>query len=69
MIKGFSRRAMLRGAGVALALPWLETLAPDSREQVTKGIARLIKEESEHGMEFVLTVKATLVMGQKALNQ
>jgi hypothetical protein len=28
MIKGFSRRAMLRGAGVALALPWLETLAP-----------------------------------------
>lgn len=28
MIRGFSRRAMLRGAGVALALPWLETLAP-----------------------------------------
>jgi hypothetical protein len=28
MIKGFSRRAMLRGAGVALALPWLETMAP-----------------------------------------
>src|SRR5262249_16728023 len=24
----FSRRNMLRGAGVALALPWLETLAP-----------------------------------------
>jgi hypothetical protein len=28
MIKGFSRRAMLRGAGVALSLPWLETMAP-----------------------------------------
>jgi hypothetical protein len=24
----FSRRTMLRGAGVALALPWLESLAP-----------------------------------------
>ena len=28
MIKGFSRRAMLRGAGLALTVPWLETLAP-----------------------------------------
>ena len=26
--RGFSRRDVLRGAGVALALPWLETLAP-----------------------------------------
>jgi hypothetical protein len=26
--KGFSRRHLLRGAGVALALPWLETFAP-----------------------------------------
>jgi len=48
---------------------WLETLATDSREQVTKEIARLIKEESKNGLEFVLTVKATLVMGQKVLSQ
>jgi Protein of unknown function (DUF1552) len=27
-MNGFSRRQMLRGAGVALALPWLESLAP-----------------------------------------
>ena len=26
--RGFSRRTVLRGAGVALALPWLESLAP-----------------------------------------
>src|ERR1700742_808881 len=25
---GFSRRALLKGLGVSLALPWLETLAP-----------------------------------------
>ena len=25
---GFSRRTMLRGAGVALALPWMESLLP-----------------------------------------
>jgi hypothetical protein len=30
MIKGISRRALLRGAGVAISLPWLESLAPRS---------------------------------------
>ncbi|MEP6818703.1 MAG: hypothetical protein ABJA18_04160 [bacterium] len=47
---------------------WLETLSPDSSEQVTKEIGRLISEESE-GLEFALAVKATLVMGKKALSQ
>jgi len=47
---------------------WLETLSPDSREQVTKEIGRLINEEGE-ALEFALTVKATLVMGKKALSQ
>lgn len=47
---------------------WLETLSPDSREQVTKEIGRLINEENQ-GLEFGLTVKATLVMGKKALSQ
>ena len=30
MNRMFSRRTILRGAGVALALPWLESLAPRS---------------------------------------
>jgi hypothetical protein len=47
---------------------WLETLPPDSYEQVVNEIARLISEES-HQMQFALTVKATLVMGKKALSQ
>lgn len=47
---------------------WLETLPPDSREQVVNEIGRLIREES-HEMEFALTVKATVVIGKKALSQ
>lgn len=47
---------------------WLETLPPDSYEQVLTEIGRLISETS-HQMEFALTVKATLVMGKKALSQ
>jgi ubiquinone/menaquinone biosynthesis C-methylase UbiE len=47
---------------------WLETLPPESHQQVVDEIARLISEES-HDMEFALTVKATLVMGKKALSQ
>lgn len=45
---------------------WLETLPRDSYEQVVKEIGRLINEE-RHEAEFALTVKATLVMGKKAL--
>lgn len=45
---------------------WLETLPPESRQQVGDEIARLISEES-HEIGFALTVKATLVMGKKAL--
>src|SRR5687768_3990182 len=30
LARSLSRRALLRGAGVALALPWLESLAPRS---------------------------------------
>jgi hypothetical protein len=43
---------------------WLETLPPDSYQQVVNEVARLISEES-HEMKFTLTVKATLVMGKK----
>ena len=46
---------------------WLETLPPESHRKVIEEISRLINEES-HGVEFALTVKATLVMGKKALS-
>lgn len=47
---------------------WLKTLPPESHEQVMKEIGRLINEE-RHEAEFALTVKATLMMGRKALSQ
>lgn len=47
---------------------WLETLPPDSYEQVVKEIGRLINEERREA-EFALSVKATLVVGKKALRQ
>jgi ubiquinone/menaquinone biosynthesis C-methylase UbiE len=47
---------------------WLETLPPDSQEQVLTEIARLINEE-RHEAEFALSLKATLVTGKKALSQ
>jgi ubiquinone/menaquinone biosynthesis C-methylase UbiE len=47
---------------------WLETLPQDSYEQVVREIGRLINEE-RHEAEFALTVKATLLMGKKALSQ
>ncbi len=47
---------------------WLETLPPDSQQQIINEISRLINDES-HEAEFALTVKATLVMGKKALSQ
>jgi ubiquinone/menaquinone biosynthesis C-methylase UbiE len=43
---------------------WLETLPEESREEVMAEIGRLINEESRDGA-FVLTVKATLVVGKK----
>jgi hypothetical protein len=47
---------------------WLETLPRKSYEQVVKEIERLINEE-RHEAEFALSVKATLVVGRKALTQ
>ncbi len=47
---------------------WLETLPQESYEQVVKEIGRLIGEEDREG-KFLLTVKATLVTGTKALSQ
>jgi ubiquinone/menaquinone biosynthesis C-methylase UbiE len=47
---------------------WLETLPPGSREAVLAEIGRLINEESR-GTAFALTVKATIVVGRKALSQ
>ena len=44
---------------------WLETLPPDSHQQVIDEIRRLVNEE-RHEMEFALTIKATLVIGEKA---
>jgi ubiquinone/menaquinone biosynthesis C-methylase UbiE len=47
---------------------WLETLSPEARNQVITEIGRLINEE-RHEAEFALSVKATLVVGKKALSQ
>jgi ubiquinone/menaquinone biosynthesis C-methylase UbiE len=47
---------------------WLGTLPEDSFEQVVNEIGRLINEE-RHEAEFALSVKATLVIGRKALDQ
>ena len=47
---------------------WLETLPQESYEQVVKEIARLISEEDREG-KFLLTVKATIVTGTKALSE
>ena len=46
---------------------WLETLPADSHQNVIDEIGRLVNEES-HGLEFALTIKATLVMGEKAMS-
>jgi len=46
---------------------WLETLPADSHQNVIDEIGRLVNEES-HGLEFALTIKATLVMGEKAIS-
>jgi ubiquinone/menaquinone biosynthesis C-methylase UbiE len=47
---------------------WLETLPADSFDQVVKEIGRLISEEAREG-KFLLTVKATIVTGKKAVGQ
>lgn len=47
---------------------WLETLSTSAGEEVVAEIARLISEE-RHEAEFVLTLKATLLIGKKALSQ
>jgi ubiquinone/menaquinone biosynthesis C-methylase UbiE len=47
---------------------WLETLPPDSCQRVVKESGRLMSEEHREG-KFLLTVKATLVMGNKAPSQ
>ena len=46
---------------------WLKGLAADAHESVVAEIGRLINEE-RHEAEFALSVKATLVVGRKALN-
>ena len=46
---------------------WLKGLSADARESVEAEIGRLINEE-RHEAEFALSVKATLVVGRKALN-
>lgn len=45
---------------------WMESLSPKLHEAVIAEIARLINEE-RHEAEFGLTLKATLVVGKKAL--
>ncbi len=47
---------------------WLKQLPPQSHEEVVAEIGRLINED-RHEAEFALSVKATLVVGRKALNQ
>ncbi len=46
---------------------WLETLPADSHQNVIDEIGRLVNKESR-GLEFALTIKATLVMGEKAIS-
>jgi hypothetical protein len=47
---------------------WLKQLSAEVHEEVIAEIGRLINEE-RHEAEFALSVKATLVVGRKALNQ
>jgi len=47
---------------------WLKQLPPQAHGEVVAEIGRLINEE-KHEAEFALSVKATLVLGRKALNQ
>ena len=47
---------------------WLESLSPEVRKQVVAEIGRLINQE-RHEAEFALTLKATLMIGKKALSQ
>ncbi|MFN2515984.1 MAG: class I SAM-dependent methyltransferase [Pyrinomonadaceae bacterium] len=47
---------------------WLKSLPEDSYGRVVQEIGRLINEE-RHEAEFALSVKATLVVGKKALSQ
>jgi ubiquinone/menaquinone biosynthesis C-methylase UbiE len=44
---------------------WLASVPEESREKLVKELTRLINEE-RHEAEFALSVKATLVVGQKA---
>lgn len=46
---------------------WLETLPADAHQKVIDEIGRLVNEES-HEMEFALTIKATVVMGEKGIS-
>ena len=46
---------------------WLETLPADAHQKVIDEIGRLVNEE-RHEMEFALTIKATVVMGEKAIS-
>jgi hypothetical protein len=46
---------------------WLALVPDDNRAQLFSEISRLINEE-RHEAEFVLSVKATLIVGQKAHN-
>src|SRR5690242_21379862 len=43
---------------------WLATVPDDARNKLMKELTRLINEE-RHEAEFALSVKATLVLGQK----
>ena len=47
---------------------WLASLSPQAKNNVVAEIGRLIKEE-RHEAEFALTLKATLLIGKKALSQ
>ena len=46
---------------------WLETLPPDSHQQVVDEIGRILNGESQ-GVAFALTVKATVLTGEKSLS-
>jgi hypothetical protein len=47
---------------------WLQSVPESARERVVQEISKIIDEE-RHSGEFVLTLKATLVVGKKARGQ
>jgi len=51
-----------------LMVGWLKVLPEDARECVAEQLQRIIEEE-RHAADFPMSIKATLVVGQKVQTQ